>query len=61
MQDFLHDFGIWVVIIVVIWTGLMLFAVIYGLRGMSKNTAYVESYYESYQTETAVESYASEE
>lgn len=57
MQDFLHDFGIWVVIISVIWIGSMLFAIIYGLRGMSKNAAYVESY----RTETVAESYASRE
>lgn len=38
MLDFLHDCGIYVVIIVVIWVSAIMFAVGYGVINTAKNT-----------------------
>lgn len=55
MLDFLHDCGIYVVIIAVIWVSAIMFAVGYGVINTSKNTNV-----ETQQTEAAVENCANE-
>lgn len=55
MLDFLHDCGIYVVIIVVIWVNAIMFAVGYGVINTAKNTNV-----ETQQTEAAVENCANE-
>ena len=55
MIDFLHDCGIYVVIIVVIWVSAIMFAVGYGVINTAKNTNV-----ETQQTEAAVENCANE-
>lgn len=55
MLDFLHDCGIYVVIIAVIWVSAIMFAVGYGVINTAKNTNV-----ETQQTETAVENCANE-
>jgi hypothetical protein len=55
MLDFLHDCGIYVVIIVVIWVSAIMFAVGYGVINTAKNTNV-----ETQQTEAAVENCANE-
>mgnify|MGYP000893876836 FL=1 len=55
MLDFLHDCGIYVVIIVVIWVSAIMFAVGYGVINTAKNMNV-----ETQQTEAAVENCANE-
>ena len=55
MLDFLHDCGIYVFIIVVIWFSAIMFAVGYGVINTAKNTNV-----ETQQTEAAVENCANE-
>ena len=56
MLDFLHDCGIYVVMIAIIWISAIMFVVGYGVRNTAKNTNV-----ETQQTEAAVENYANEQ
>lgn len=56
MLDFLHDCGIYVVMIAIIWISAIMFVVGYGIRNTAKNTNV-----ETQQTEAAVENYANEQ
>lgn len=55
MLDYLHDCGIYVVMIAIIWISAIMFVVGYGIRNTAKNTNV-----ETQQTEAAVENYANE-
>jgi hypothetical protein len=55
MLDFLHDYGIYVVIIAVIWISTIMFVVGYSVINTAKNTNV-----ETQQTEATVENYANE-
>ena len=56
MLDFLHDYGIYVVIIAVIWISTIMFVVGYSVINTDKNTNV-----ETQQTEAAVENCANEQ